>query len=152
MGSPSSNYSGAVNLYQGANPYFESGTIPPGTYYVRVRACNTHGCSGWTNGSGPVVIQGAVPGMPSSVSVGPVGDTGTIYRASWGLASGAVTRYEFGVSTSPSFNPFNLMYSGPNRIYSLYSPPSGTYYYRVRACNTSGCGPFKVGNAPVRVN
>jgi hypothetical protein len=74
------------------------------------------------------------------------------YTISWGAStSGIVTAYELYESTSSSFSPQSLAYSGTGTSLPVSSKPNGTYYYRVRACNSGICSGYLAGSNPVVV-
>lgn len=120
-----------------------------GTYYYRVRACNGSGCSGYIAGANPTVVN--VPGVPSSISVPSSSSTGN-YTISWGAASGSVTRYELYEATNASFSGQVLTYSGTSRSKGISGKDTGTYYYRVRACNSSVCSAYRTGTNAIAVS
>jgi hypothetical protein len=91
-----------------------------------------------------VTIPPLPPGTPSGITV-PASNTTGAYTVSWGAASGVVTRYELEESTSSSFTTATLKYSGTALSYAVSGKASGTYYYRVRACNDSGCSSYVAG-------
>ncbi len=113
-----------------------------GTYYYKVRACNSSGCSAYSGKRGTTVnIPPPVPSVPS-LSVPSSGNDGS-YSISWGSSSGA-SRYELQGELS------GVLYSGSGRSISRYKP-NGTYYYKVKACNSSGCSAFS-GKKGIVVN
>ena len=110
-----------------------------------------------------------LPGAPSSITVPTTGVLGVLYTIRWGAASGVVANYVLYESEDPTFlsqaictknipptcfGTF-LTYSGPGLTAtgpsSTRSRSPATYYYRVRACNESGCGPYATGNNGVVV-
>lgn len=89
------------------------------------------------------------PSVPPSITV-PSTSTGS-YTISWvASTSGIVTAYELYESTSSSFSPQSLVYSGTGTSFPA-SKPNGTYYYRVRACNASLCSGYRAGSNAVTV-
>jgi hypothetical protein len=90
------------------------------------------------------------PTTPPSITV-PASSTGS-YTISWSAStSGIVTAYELYESTSAGFTPQSLAYSGTGTSLAVSSKPNGTYYYRVRACNTGLCSGYQAGSNPVVV-
>lgn len=84
------------------------------------------------------VVTGTKPGVPSSITV-PTSSTTGNYTVSWGAATGTVTAYQLFQATSSSFTGETLVYTGLAQSLAISNQPSGTYYYRVRACISSLC-------------
>jgi hypothetical protein len=108
-----------------------------GTYYYRVRACNGAGCSGYTTAGNPASVLWP-PGTVSQPSVSP-NPTTNPYTIHWSAAAGTVHSYQY----QHSFNsPSNWGAPQTATGMQLYQnqPANTTQYYRVRACNTAGCG------------
>lgn len=84
------------------------------------------------------------PGMPASITV-PASSSSGSYTISWGAASGTLTAYELYEATNPGFSGQMLAYSGTALSKAISGKGNGTYYYRVRACNGSACGPYRTG-------
>jgi YD repeat-containing protein len=114
-----------------------------GTYYYRVRACNVTACSGYAFGANSTSVT-LPPGAPASITV-PAGSNTGNYSISWGTASGTVTAYQLYEATNSSFSGESLVYSGTGSSASRSGRGNGTYYYRVRACNSSACGNYAPG-------
>lgn len=88
-------------------------------------------------------------GPPSAVSYTPPSAScvGTLCYAvsvylTWTAASGSVTRYEV-EKTQDGLSYWNI-YSGMNLFAISYLYEVEVAGYRVRACNTAGCGPYTV--------
>ena len=103
-----------------------------GTYYYKVRACNSSGCSAYSGKKGITVNITPIPGVPS-VSV-PGSDADGSYSVSWSSVAYA-TRYELLGEQS------GVIYNGSGTSVNR-NKSNGTYYYMVRACNSSGCGGY----------
>jgi hypothetical protein len=90
------------------------------------------------NGSGtclPGPNTCSPPGTPGAIA-GPTGPNTTgSYAISWGAASGTVTRCELTENGA-------LAYSGGALSASFSGKANGSYSYRVRACNSAGCGAY----------
>lgn len=121
-----------------------------GTYYYRVRACNGTACSPYITGGNGVVVTILPPSVPASISV-PANSTGR-HTVSWAAATGAVTRYELQQDTNASFTVPVIVYSGTELSSGVSVSVNGRYYYRVRACNNTGCSSYQVGTNGVVVN
>jgi hypothetical protein len=90
------------------------------------------------------------PTSPSSITV-PASSTAGIYIISWSTAVGTVTRYELQQDANSSFTAPAITYSGTALSSSVTVPRDGTYYYRVRACNDTGCSNYRTGTNGVVV-
>lgn len=97
------------------------------------------------------VVSGALPGLPSSISVPPSSASGS-YGINWGAATGTVTAYSLYEATNSSFSGQALVYSGAGLSASLSGRGNGTYYYRVRACFDSDCGGYRAGSNGITVS
>lgn len=112
-----------------------------GQYSYRVRGCNSYGCGSY---SAIKTVQVTIPiasppGVPTSLTVPNTDDDGS-YTVSWGTASGSPTRYELYEMTSTS--PWNQIYSGLLRSFTISGRGGSVYSYRVRACNNYGCSGY----------
>ena len=107
-----------------------------GNYGYRVRACLNAGCSSWS-GTGEVAVQFAPTGVPV-LSVPATAANGT-YSVGWS-AVGAATTYT--LEESVNGGAWTQAYSGPNQGQGYTNKPAGSYGYRVKACNPSGCGAY----------
>lgn len=136
-------FSGQVLAYSGTALSAGLSGRGDGQYYYRVRACNTAGCSGYQPGANPITVL-LPPGTPGSLSVPSSSSTGA-YTISWGSSSGNVGAYYLYEATNPGFSGEGQIYSGTGTSTSVSGRGNGTYYYRVRACNASGCSNYSVG-------
>lgn len=143
------SFTGQAQVYSGSGTSIGLSGRGNGTYYYRVRACNGGGCSGYRTGSNATTVL-LPPGTPSSISVPSSSDTGS-YTISWGSASGVVGTYELYEAASASFSGQTLAYSGTGPSMGFSGRANGTYYYRARACNASGCSDYRSGANPVSV-
>lgn len=82
------------------------------------------------------------PGSPSQLTAERTCHGG--YLVDWNAPTGggSVSEYRLYRSTNPSFSPQFLWWSGSGTITGLNAGSSGTYYIRVRACNSAGCGGY----------
>lgn len=123
-----------------------------GAYYYRVRACNTSvDCSIYQFWGSPVTVR-LPPSAPASISVPSTSSTGS-YTITWGAApSGTVTAYQLFEATNSSFSGETLILDGLGTVKGVSGKGNGTYYYRVRACNTSAsCSGYAPGPNVVTV-
>ncbi|WP_231926315.1 RHS repeat-associated core domain-containing protein [Shewanella benthica] len=105
-------------------------TNPSGSYSYKVRACNSYGCSAYS-GSKTIAVK-IKPGVPA-LTVASTDADGT-YTVSWGSVSLA-TSYELDGEQK------GIIYSGSSRS-KTRTNPSGSYSYKVRACNSYGCSAY----------
>lgn len=109
-----------------------------GTYHIQVVACGNGMtvCSAGKAASHQITIALSPPPAPV-LSASPkfinAGDSTTV---SWTNPGGSVSSYNLQVETTTSFH---TIYSGTARS-RTYSPAASDNWYRVQACNASGCG------------
>ena len=118
--------------------------VPNGTYYVRVRAVNAGGTSGWSN-EVPVVVPS--PAIPMTVSASGSQTVGTTTLASssrlavsWTVPDGGVDHYEIdatdGVAGVTSTS--TVAASSTSTTLTLLKAQT-TYAVTVRACRDAAC-------------
>jgi hypothetical protein len=149
-----SSFSGQVNRYSGVALSKGFTGKATGTYFYRVRACNTSAdCSGYRAAANSIVVT-VTPSQPPSISV-PNSTTNTTgsYTISWAAStSGVVTAYELYEATNASFTVQVIAYSGLSTSKLISGKLDGAYYYRVRACNTAtDCSVYRSSGTPVTV-
>lgn len=149
--STSSTFSSQKRVFAGGG---SSATITgrsEGRYYYRVRACNEDLCSGYTAGANSVLVA-FPPSVPISISVPKTSSSGD-YSIAWDAPmSGKVTAYELYESTKSNFDSQRLVYNDIGRQWPAVNVNTGTYYYRVRACNGPSCGDYMTGANAVVVD
>jgi YD repeat-containing protein len=145
-----SSFTGQTLVYSGTNTSAPLSGRGDGTYYYRVRACYSSACSDYRVGSNATTVV-LPPGIPASISVPASSSTGS-YTISWGSATGTVTAYELYEATNSGFSGQTLVYSGTGTSAPLSGRTSGTYYYRVRACNGSSCSDYRTGANGITVS
>ena len=106
-----------------------------GSYGYRVEACNVAGCGGWSATATVSVLL--LPSAPASLSV-PASSSGSV-AVSWPAASTA-TSY----TLQQAFNggSWGTIYSGAALAYTQGESTTGSYTFRVQACNVGGCSGF----------
>ncbi len=128
-----------------ASPYDDFSATPGETYYYWVKACNSSGCSDYSaSDSGYRLIP--IPGPP----IGVFATDGTFtekVRISWEVSSGA-THYEVFRNASDSHTGEAVLVT--NHLSSSYddfeATPGVTYYYWVKACNSTGCSTYSTSD------
>ncbi|MRX27041.1 SpvB/TcaC N-terminal domain-containing protein [Kangiella sp. HZ709] len=113
-----------------------------GTYRYEVQACNfnaTVRCSAARVSNDITVSRVTSPGSTGTVSIsdGSSSSDGS-YTVSWGVATNSPTRYEYQESINNTWGGW--VSTGLNRSTEIVGNGDGLYSYRVRACNTAGCG------------
>lgn len=91
--------------------------------------------SSWRDNGDPVA-----PGIPSSISTISESCYG-FNTIDWAAVSGA-TAYRLYESSSSAFTSPSVIYTGSDTEAVVTVPAWSTRYYRVRACNSSGCSNF----------
>jgi hypothetical protein len=107
-----------------------------GSWGYQVRACNALGCAAWSAVS---TVDVAVPPSSAPALTAPSTNNTGSYAISW-TTVGRATRYELDENANGS--GWGHLYDGAGTSASRSGMPSGTYQYRVRGCNTGGCGPY----------
>ncbi len=110
---------------------------PGGTYSYRARAC-TNVC-GAPSGTVTETVQGGSIAPPGTIYASPNPSTTGTYTVSWGPVNGA-TSYRIEEQVNGGSWSAGEVIGGPSRVYT--GRPSGTYTYRVQACNASGCSGY----------
>lgn len=126
----------------GRSKYFS--LLSDGEYDYAVRACNTSGCSNFKYISPRITVL-KTPYKPN-VSVDSASSDGT-YTVSWQNGGGIVDEYFY--SESPNFDNWIPVGNSKSRVISGKS--DGSWSYKVKACNSSGCGGHGTSNT-VTVN
>jgi len=97
-----------------------------------------------------ITVVSIVPGIPPSISA-PSTDSNGAFTVSWGGASGTVTSYK--LEQQVNGGSWSQIYSGTSLSKAVSGLADGTYRYRVRACNNSGCSGYRTaGNNTVVIS
>jgi len=123
-----SNSSGSWNTSGKAN----------GTYGYRVQACNAVGCGPFSVVSSIVVAIPPPPASAPSISV-PTSSFSGSYSVSWTGVSGAST---YVLQEQVNAGAWATVQNNASAAWSTSGRGTGTYGYRVQACNITGCGPW----------
>lgn len=118
--------------------------VPNGTYYVRVRAQNAGGTSGWSNEVPVVVPSPAIPVTVAAHGTQTVG-TGSVASSSklavsWTALSGPVDHYEIDATDAVAGVTSTTTVVAPATATTLtLLKAQTTYTVAVRACRDSAC-------------
>ncbi|MCE7032886.1 hypothetical protein LY625_09725 [Lysobacter sp. GX 14042] len=107
-----------------------------GTYEYRIRACNAAGCGGYSAGKSTAVTR---PPTSAPTLTAPTSNTTGSYTVSWAAVSGA-TRYQ--LQERPAGGSFATIHDASGTSKGVSGKATGTYEYRIRACNAGGCGSY----------
>lgn len=117
--------------------------IPPGTYYVRVRAIGSDGESAPSNEATVIVGGGTgcttAPNAPQ-LSPAAVAGNGVMFAWAAALTGCAATSYSLQAGSAPGLANLAIVNVGPALSFAA-SAPDGTYYVRVVASNAYGTSP-----------
>jgi hypothetical protein len=127
----------SVNL--GVVPSFLASGVPPGAYFVRVRAIGIHGLSGPSNEVLVTVTGGATctaaPNSPINLTSSV---NGTLVALTWQSGGGcASTNFALHAGTGPGLSNTAIVNLGAGLSLEALAP-AGTYYVRVLAQNAFG--------------
>lgn len=120
---------------QGSSTGFAyASAIPPGTYYVRVRATNACGTSVDSAELRLTIGAGDLPLVPLGLTLSTAGGATTL---SWTPVAGA-TGYVLEAGTDVGLSDLAALPLGPAATFSVPPVPNGVYVLRVRAVNAAG--------------
>jgi len=121
-----------------------------GDYDYRVRACNEFdwACSSYSSISLDVSVLNP-PGTPASISNNATDSDGSL-SINWVAGSGQVGDYR--LEEQKNSGTWDEVSSGSTSLSkTLSGRGDGSYLYRVRACNTSGCSGYRTGGTTLVV-
>lgn len=124
---------------------YSNGAVPPGRYYVRMRAVSGSAVSPPSNEV--IVTVGAAPCVAPPISPSDLlaAVTGSTVSLQWGASVGSLQSYVLEVGSAPGLVDLGSLDLGqPATTFTASGVRPGTYYGRVRA--RSSCGPSKPSN------
>ena len=114
-------------------------SLPPGTYYVRVRGVGRTGPG--AAGSEVIVSVPALSVPPDAPSALRASVSSGVITLTWAAAAGNATTYVVEAGTAPGLTNIATVPLGHLDTVWSAPAPSGTYYVRVRAANEFGVSP-----------
>jgi YD repeat-containing protein len=85
------------------------------------------------------------PDAPTSLVTPTIHSNGS-FTITWPVATGGVTSYELYQATNSTFSNAVLVYSGTSTSATFSGLAPGTYYHRVRACNSTTCSTYTIAS------
>lgn len=117
------------------------GGVPPGVYYVRVRALGPAGASAPSTEATLVIQPPGLPGAPSGLTWSV--DAGRTVTLAWSapVAGAAPLGYALEAGSMPGLADIVApAFIGQTTSYVVPNVPPGTYFVRIRAVNAAGMG------------
>ncbi len=141
------SFSSWTHVNRGVSTAYAYSGLADGEWDFAIRGCNASGCSSWRF-IAPHVNVLRKPGVPSSITTPTITDTDASHTISWGAASGnSITAYKLEERLKPygssSYGAWAEVHSSTARSKHFDNRADGDWQYRVRACNTAGCGSYK---------
>jgi YD repeat-containing protein len=139
--------SGTAELYRGPALSMTVEGRGPDQYSYRARACNTVGCSDWSEAASTFV--GRPPREPAGIESPEVGAAGN-FTVTWKPPvprEEGPTEYRLEIEEG---SVWTEAYYGPLLQHVFKAVPAGTYRFRARSCNPWGCSE-PVLSGPTRV-
>lgn len=128
----------SISLSGTATGLSSASAIPPGTYFVRVRAANACGQSAFSPDLRLTIGTGVdVPLAPLNLTAT---FPGAATRFTWTPPPGAITGYVLEAGSDVGLANLATLSLGPTPSFTVSSIPSGVYVLRVRAVNAAGTG------------
>ncbi|HEU5210267.1 MAG TPA: fibronectin type III domain-containing protein [Longimicrobiales bacterium] len=130
-------YTNVATLDASARSYRDSGLEPTTTYYYLIEACNASACTG--AGEISATTHPLPPGAPANVTTSVVSPTEI--RIAWDAAAGVVAEYriERGDRRDGPYAVIATVDADSSSYVDSGLATGSTFYYRVLACNVSGC-------------
>ncbi len=115
------------------------------TYWYKVKACNRAGCSELSDADSGYAAGEGVAQLPTGVSATDGAYTDRV-RVTWNASPGA-TSYEIWRDVAQG-GPYNLRGTVTGTIYDdMDASPGVVYWYKIKACNPSGCSAFSAADS-----
>jgi len=120
------------------NESFTFSPVPPGFYFLRVRARNAAGVS--TPTAEVMIVVGNAPAPPSAPTLNSPAVSGSAVTLTWQVPLfGTATSYIIEAGSATGLANLAVVNTGTTALTQAFSDvPSGTYYVRVRAVNAQG--------------
>ncbi len=122
--------------YAGEDSQYQVSEQEGGLWYYRVRAANASGESAWSS----TEAVGAAPAAPVMATISNLEGDGE-YLVDWADSTGA-TSYQLQEDDNSAFSSPTVRYTGVDSQYQVSAQEIGLWYYRVRASNVYGEGPW----------
>ncbi len=130
-------------IYSGSGRSKAVSGLGNGTYEYRARACNAGGCGGYSAMDSIVVLL--PPGSAPTVTA-PSADNNGAFTVTWASVSTATS---YRLEQRKNSGSWSQIYSGSARSKTVSGLTNGTYQYRARACNSSGCSGYSAADTTV---
>jgi fibronectin type 3 domain-containing protein len=134
------NYSGILETTN-QTIYDHTGRVDGATYFYRIKACNSAGCSSLSTIKSETYHQQlTTPVTPTNLALTPISGG---FRISWNAVSGESVTYRTYWGTDASVDETNhsgILETTNQTIYDHTGRVDGaTYFYRIKACISAGC-------------
>ncbi len=125
-----------TQVYSGSGTSKAVSGLGNGTYDYRARACNAGGCGVYSATDSTVVLL--APASAPAVTT-PSADNNGAYTLTW---SSVATATEYRLEQRKDGSSWSQIHAGAATSKSVSGLTNGSYDYRARACNSSGCSGY----------
>lgn len=129
------------SAYAGSALSYAVAGVEKGTRHYQVRACQGSGCGSWS--ASVLISYVPIPTATPALAMPAVGLNGS-HTINWSAIADA-SRYV--VEEQPEAAAWGVVHDGAALAVTLHGRTAGSYSYRARACNVSGCGPYSAAQA-----